>query len=118
METLKKSRRDLMTLIAKLAKILFNWSQQYLFKLTEFVLVWACFNPSGILNQPEPHHPAEYVTSVQSVTLSMVRQYAVWYQHATPRTRGRFPMMVIHHTHHLFTSFQHSSLDGAQVGSH
>ena len=32
METLKKSRRHLMTLIAKLAKILFNWSQQYLFK--------------------------------------------------------------------------------------
>ena len=22
------------------------------FKLTEFVLVWACFNPSGILTQP------------------------------------------------------------------
>ena len=27
-------------------------SRQYLFKLKEFVLVWACFNPSGILNQP------------------------------------------------------------------
>jgi hypothetical protein len=61
--------------------------------------------------------PAECVTFVQSVALSMVRQYAVWYQHATPRTRGRFLMMIIHHTHHLFTSFQHSLLDGAQDGS-
>ena len=31
-------------------------------------------------------------------------------QHTTPRTRGRFPMMVIHHFH-----FKLSSLDGAQV---
>ena len=36
--------------------------------------------------------------SIQSVALSMVWQYAVWYQHATPLTQGRFPMMVIHHT--------------------
>jgi hypothetical protein len=37
-----------------------------------------------------------------------------WRQHSW----AKFPMMVIHHTHHLFTSFQHSSLDGAQAGSH
>ena len=34
-----------------------------------------------------------------------------WRQHSW----AEFPMMVIHHTHHLFSSFQHSSLDGAQV---
>ena len=42
-------------------------------------------NPIGILTQPSPRLPAECVTSVQSVTLSMVQQYAVWYQHATPQ---------------------------------
>ena len=37
--------------------------------------------------------------SVHFVALSMVWQFAVWYQHTTQRTRGRFPIMVIHHTH-------------------
>ena len=29
-------------------------SRQFLFQLTEFVLVWACFNPSGILSTSLP----------------------------------------------------------------
>merc|ERR1711940_499423 len=42
--------------------------------LVKFILVWVFFNPSGILTQPLPCLPAEFVTSVQSVALSMVWQ--------------------------------------------
>ena len=55
-ETLKKSRQDLMTLIAR-------WPKSC------STLVWACLNQSGILTQPSPHLPAECVMpSVWSVT--------------------------------------------------
>ena len=42
--------------------------------LVKFILVWVFFNPSGILTQPLPRLPAECVTPVQSVALSMVWQ--------------------------------------------
>ena len=42
--------------------------------LVKFILVWVFFNHSGILTQPLPRLPAECVTSVQSVALSMVWQ--------------------------------------------
>ena len=60
-ETLKKSRQDLMTLIAR-------WPKSC------STLVWACLNQSGILTQPSPHLPAECVMP------------SVWFSSLSPLT--------------------------------
>ena len=59
--------------------------------IINYYLTQEIFPPTPVESLPTlPRLLAELVTSVQSVTLSLVWQYAVWYQHATPRTRGSF----------------------------
>ena len=54
-------------------------SRQYLFHSTKFVLVWACFNPSGILTQPYP-------AFLLSASRPFNRWPSVWFGSLSPLT--------------------------------
>ena len=76
------------------------------------------FNPAFLLSASHLLNwwPSVWFSSLSPLTAKWQATSA-----AEPNLRVRstqFPMVVIRHTQHLFTSFQHSLLDGAQGGSH